>query len=79
MGAITGDMIISVVAQEYPETSAVFAAHGMGCLHCMAAIDETIEIGARMHGIDVTVLLQELNGTVTRDAHRSVDNPEQST
>lgn len=61
MSAITKDMHISDVISEYPETWTIFAKRGMGCCGCMGAIDESIENGARMHGIDVDNLLAELN------------------
>ncbi len=61
MKAITKDMVISRVVREFPETRFVFASHGMGCINCMASLDETIEGGARMHGLDIASLVQDLN------------------
>ena len=39
----------------------VFAAHGMGCVGCMGVGMESIENGAKMHGLDPGALLAELN------------------
>jgi hybrid cluster-associated redox disulfide protein len=39
----------------------VFAAHGMGCVGCMGVSMESIEDGAKMHGIDPEVVLADLN------------------
>ncbi len=67
MSAITKNMCISSVISEYPETWSVFSKHGMGCSGCMGALDESIETGARMHGIDVESLLAELNQVASSD------------
>jgi hybrid cluster-associated redox disulfide protein len=47
--------------QADPRARDVFAAHGMGCIGCMGVSMESIEDGARMHGIDPDVVLSELN------------------
>ena len=48
--------------QADPRAKDVFAAHGMGCIGCMGVSMESIEDGAKMHGIDPEVVLSELNG-----------------
>jgi hybrid cluster-associated redox disulfide protein len=57
----TKDMSMMEALQADPRVRDVFAAHGMGCIGCMGASMETIEDGARMHGIDPEVVLTELN------------------
>lgn len=47
--------------QADPRAREVFAAHGMGCVGCMGVSMESIEDGAKMHGIDPEVVLAELN------------------
>ena len=47
--------------QADPRARDVFASHGMGCVGCMGASMESIEEGARMHGVDPEVVLSELN------------------
>ena len=47
--------------QADPRARDVFAAHGMGCVGCMGVSMESIEDGAKMHGIDPEVVLSELN------------------
>lgn len=42
----------------------VFEAYGMGCIGCMGMSMESIEDGAKMHGIDPSVILAELNKLV---------------
>jgi hybrid cluster-associated redox disulfide protein len=50
--------------QADPRARDVFAAHGMGCIGCMGVSMESIEDGARMHGIDPDVVLADLNKLV---------------
>jgi len=54
------DMSIMEALQTHPKAKEVFKKHGMACLSCMGAIQESIEAGARMHGIDLESLLAEL-------------------
>ena len=61
---ITKDMSIEEIVEQYPETVPVFMAHGLGCIGCAIAQFETLEEGAMAHGIDVEVLVQDLNKSV---------------
>ena len=47
--------------QADPRASDVFVAYGMGCIGCMGVSMESIEDGAKMHGIDTEAILAELN------------------
>ena len=47
--------------QADPRARDVFAAYGMGCIGCMGVSMESIEDGAKMHGIDPEAVLTELN------------------
>lgn len=62
--AITADMGIFEVVEQWPETAQIFMQHGMGCLGCAAARFENIEQGALAHGIDVTALVLDLNENI---------------
>jgi len=61
MDKFTRETLIIDVLRTHPQARAIFAAHGMGCIGCMGSEAETIENGARMHGISVQDLLDELN------------------
>lgn len=61
MAGITKDMIISQTVSLHPQLMHVLEEYGMGCSYCMGSMDETIEGGARMHGVDLGVLLNALN------------------
>lgn len=60
-GRINKDTMIADAVRLCPAAAEVFGRHGMGCLVCMAAQDETVEQGAEMHEIDVQALVDELN------------------
>lgn len=57
---ITKDTIIADVLKNVKGSIDVFNKHNMGCLSCMGVQNETIEKGSLMHGIDVNVILAEL-------------------
>ena len=58
---ITKDTIIDEVLKAHPESIRVFMKYNLGCIGCMGAAGESIEMGARMHGIDPEPLVKELN------------------
>ncbi|OFW60589.1 MAG: disulfide oxidoreductase [Actinobacteria bacterium RBG_16_64_13] len=54
-------MSIMEALQADPRARDVFVAYGMGCIGCMGVSMESIEDGAKMHGIDTEAILAELN------------------
>jgi hybrid cluster-associated redox disulfide protein len=66
MKKITKDMILGEVARKHPETVNVFLEYGLPCAMCHLAFHETIEEGAKSHGIDVKKLVGELNKTIKK-------------
>jgi hybrid cluster-associated redox disulfide protein len=67
----TKDMSLMEALQADPRAREVFAAHGMGCVGCMGVSMESIEDGAKMHGIDPEVVLAELNRLATLPTGRT--------
>ncbi len=63
---ITKDSNLLEVVQKHPETAEVFMKHGLHCIGCMAAQYESIEQGAKAHGIDVKKLVKELNEIIEK-------------
>ncbi|RJQ31068.1 MAG: DUF1858 domain-containing protein [Actinobacteria bacterium] len=57
----TKDMTIEQALETDPRAIQVFANHGMACFACSGALMESIEAGAKAHGIDTDKLLEELN------------------
>ena len=56
------DMTIREAWNAHPEAPAVFARHHLpGCIDCALSSRESVEEGARDHGLDVQALLADLN------------------
>lgn len=58
---ITKDMTFHQVLQMTPEVAKVLGTFNLGCVGCMGAMNETLEQGARAHGLDVDEILKALN------------------
>ncbi len=67
MATITKDMPIGEVVMRYPQTIEVFLRHGLMCIGCAVARFENIEQGARAHGINVDLLMRDLNEAVAEE------------
>ncbi len=63
---ITKKMSFSALLSKYPETIEVFLRYGMHCVGCVAASFETIEQGAKAHGIDPDQLVKDLNAAIKK-------------
>jgi len=63
---ITKEMTIGEVAQKYPKTIFVFIDYGLHCVGCPVAPDETIEQAAKVHQLDLTNFLKDLNKAVDK-------------
>lgn len=66
MSEITKDMGLLEIVQKYPETIEVFQRYGLGCLGCAAARFENLEAGAKVHGIDVEKMVEDLNTAIAQ-------------
>ena len=64
--AITGDMNIQDIVSKYPQTLSIFFKYGLGCIGCHASSYESLAEGVMMHGIDLDVILKELNELVAK-------------
>lgn len=58
--AITKETTIIEALQAHPQAREVFVRHGMSCIGCMGAAMESIENGARMHGVDPEAVVADL-------------------
>jgi len=58
---ISKENTIEEVVTKYPESVMVFMKHGLHCVGCHVSAFESIEEGAMAHGIDVDVLVADLN------------------
>jgi len=58
---ITKDTLISDALKLNPKAAEILMRHGMGCLGCPSSQMESLEQAAEIHGLDLQVLLDELN------------------
>ena len=65
---ITKDTIIEDVLKSHPEAIQVLMKYNLGCIACMGATQESIEQGARMHGIDPEPIVKELNELFSKES-----------
>lgn len=61
---IDKEMKIEEVLRRFPQTIPVFRRFGIDCVQCQLSEYEDLEHGAKVHGIDLSSLLAELNAAV---------------
>lgn len=62
--AITADMLIGDIVQQYPDAASVLMDCGMQCLGCPASLAESLTDACMVHGLDVNIILAQLNRTL---------------
>jgi len=63
---ITKEMPIGKIVMEHPETYEVFMKHGLHCIGCAAAHFENLEQGCVAHGIDIELIVKDLNAAAAK-------------
>ena len=58
---IKEDMHIREIIRKYPETVKIFNKYNMDCISCGGAENESLMNAAIMYGIDINIILKELN------------------
>jgi hybrid cluster-associated redox disulfide protein len=58
---ISKEMTFFELMRTYPESVKVLQKHSLGCIGCMGAQNESLEQGARAHGLEIETLLADLN------------------
>jgi hybrid cluster-associated redox disulfide protein len=58
---IKKDTTLGEIAQKYPKAAEILTKNGLPCVGCPMAMLETLEMGARSHGLDVDKLLKQMN------------------
>ena len=61
MAKVTKDMIISDILKLDRGTGPILLNSGMHCLGCPSSSGESLEDACSIHGIDVDLLVKELN------------------
>lgn len=63
---ITKRMTFAQVLEKHPEVASIFFKHGMSCVGCPMAMQESIEQGCLAHGLDPDKIVDELNKKVKK-------------
>jgi len=64
-GHVNGDRLIGDIIKSHPAAKPVFQKYfGAGCFDCPGQAFESIEMACRMHGVESSEFLQELNAAV---------------
>ena len=61
MAEITKEMLIGDILQVKEDAAMILMSNGMGCVGCPSSQMESLEQAAMVHGMDVNVLLDQLN------------------
>lgn len=61
MSKVNENMTISDVLKMDPGVAPIFMKHGLACLGCPGATMESIADAGKVHGIDVSKLVADLN------------------
>ena len=60
MTGLTQEMTIGEILRTNPDVAPVLMEAGMHCLGCPSAQGESLEEAAEVHGIDIDVLMKEI-------------------
>ena len=63
---ITGDILIGDLVDRHPEVSEVLMKYGFHCVGCIMSPYETLEIGAKVHGIPLRPFLKKINEVIKK-------------
>ena len=63
---ITKNMNIEEVIKKHPEIVEIFTKYGFHCIGCAAASFESIEDGAKAHGVTVEEIIEDLNKAIEK-------------
>ncbi|HOO96970.1 MAG TPA: DUF1858 domain-containing protein [Caldisericia bacterium] len=71
---ITADMTLGDVIKKWPVSAEIFFKFGLHCIGCHISAYESIEDGAKAHGIDPVELVKALNEAINKSPETSKDN-----
>ena len=61
MMKITENMLLNDILDMHPDLTDIFLRHGLNCLGCPGANNESLREAAEGHGISLAKLLEDLN------------------
>ncbi|MBU1120800.1 MAG: DUF1858 domain-containing protein [archaeon] len=66
---ISKEMTLGEIARDYPETISVLFEYGMHCIGCPVSMMETLEQGAKAHGMSeekINKMIEEMNKKIKK-------------
>jgi len=72
---ITKDMQLGELVSKYPEAAQVMLKHGMHCIGCQMSAWETIEQGAKGHGMNdkqLDEMVKEMNDSLKKKPEKDL-------
>ena len=67
---ITKKMMIEDIVTKYPDTAEIMMESGMHCVGCAVAASETLEDGAKSHGLsdeDIDKMVEKMNEKIKKE------------
>ena len=58
---VTSDMIVGDILRAHPEAAIALMNCGMGCIHCPAALNESLADACMVHGLDSEEVVNYVN------------------
>lgn len=61
---VTKDMLLMDIINKYPEVTPILMGYGLHCIGCSFSSFDTLEAGARIHGMDddiIGMMLRDVN------------------
>jgi hybrid cluster-associated redox disulfide protein len=61
---VTKDMLLRDIITKYPEVAPILMGYGMHCIVCTFSGEDTLEVGAKIHGLDeeaINMMLKDVN------------------
>ena len=68
--ALAKDTLISEISQKCPRAIELLTEYGLSCANCFLNQFDTIESGARLHGMsdaEIATMVSEINSLVTKE------------
>jgi hybrid cluster-associated redox disulfide protein len=63
---ISGKISFYELVNRYPESANILMKHGMSCIGCPMAMQESLEQGCKAHGIDSKKLIEEIKKAISK-------------
>ena len=67
--AITKDILVNELIEKHPEVATVLMGYGLHCVGCHFSDLDTLEAGAKLHGIDdktISMMIKDVNTLINK-------------